>query len=129
MVDCIYIAASALDSRYTRICVASVRDFYPEVPIRLLAGGPLRRGLEEELRRYWNVSTANSPRRNYGWGFVKLETLFRPPGERFLILDSDPVMTGPVLGLADGRHEDLIVDDEVQSPERAKAIYYDWAKA
>jgi hypothetical protein len=129
VVDCIYIAASALDSRYTRICVASVRDFYPAVPIRLLAGGPLRRGLEEELRRYWNVSIANFPRRNYGWGFVKLEPLFRPPGERFLILDSDTVMTGPVLGLADGRDEDLIVDDEVQSPERAKAIYYDWAKA
>ena len=129
VVDCIYIAASALDSRYTRICVASVRYFYPEVPIRLLAGGPLQRGLEDELRRYWNVVTADFPRRDYGWGFVKLEPLFRPPGERFLILDSDTVMTGPVLGLADERDEELIVDDEMQSPERAKAIYYDCAKA
>jgi hypothetical protein len=129
VVDRIYIAASALDARYTRICVASVRYFYPEIPIRLLAGGPLQRGLEEELRRYWDVAIADFPRRDYGWGFVKLEPLFRPPGERFLILDSDTVMTGPVLELADGRDEDLIVDDEVQSPERAKAIYYDWVKA
>jgi hypothetical protein len=129
VVDRIYIAASALDARYTRICVASVRYFYPKLPIQLLAGGPLQRGLEEELKRYWDVAVADFPRRNYGWGFVKLEPLFRPPGERFLILDSDTVMTGPVLELANGRDEDLIVDDEVQPPERAKAIYYDWAKA
>ena len=50
MIDCVYIAASGSDARYTRICVASVRYFYPEIPIRLLVGGALQRGLAAELR-------------------------------------------------------------------------------
>jgi len=129
MIDCIYIAASARDARYTRICVASIRYFYPEIPIQLLAGGPLQRGLAEELHRYWDVEVANLPLGDYGWGFVKLEPLFRPPGERFMILDSDTVFTGPVLKVAVGRGEDFIVDDEHQTPARAKEIYYNWEGA
>ena len=33
-VDCIYVTAAAHDARYTRICVASIRYFYPEIPIK-----------------------------------------------------------------------------------------------
>jgi hypothetical protein len=125
MVDVVYIAASAHDARFTRICVASVRRFYPQVPVRLLVGGPLQRGLESELREYWSVGTAELPRGDYGWGFVKLEPLFLAPGQRFLVLDSDTVMTGPVLELG-GRDADFIVDDEAQSDDNTRAIYYDW---
>lgn len=128
-IDCIYIAASTYDARFTRTCVASVRFFYPHVPIRVLVGGPLERGLADELRFYWNVCLADLPRGNYGWGFVKLQPLFGPPGERFLVLDSDTVFTGPVLELAAEHDEDFVVDDENQSPEGAKQIYYDYVKA
>ena len=128
-VDCIYIAASARDSRFTRICVASVRYFYPDVPIRLLAGGKLQRGLAEELRRYWNVGIADFPRGEYGWGFVKLEPLFQKPGEKFLVLDSDTVITGPVLDWAVSQDADFIVDDEDQPPEKVRSIYYDCDRA
>lgn len=127
--DVIYIAASALDSRFTRICVASIRYFYPDVPIRLLAGGRLQRGLAEELRHHWAVELAPLPAGDYGWGFVKLEPLFGPPGERFLVLDSDTIITGPVLKMAAEHDEDFVVDAEDQSPERAKQIYYDCARA
>src|SRR5437868_14848844 len=96
-INCIYITASTRDARYTRICVASVRYFCPEVPILLLVGGELESGLESELRRYWGVQTADLPRGDYGWGFVKLEALFGVPGQKFLVLDSDTVITGPVL--------------------------------
>ena len=125
----IYIAASPHDGRFTRICVASVRHFYPHVPVRLLAGGPPERGLADELQQYWEVSLSDAPSGDYGWGFVKLEPLFRPAGERFLVLDSDTVITGPVLDLAAEREEDFIVDDEVQPAERAQAIYYDCVRA
>jgi hypothetical protein len=129
LIDCIYITAATHDSRYTRICVASVRYFYPNVTIRLLIGGVLQRGLADELRRYWNVSAADIPNGDYGWGFVKLEPLFRPTGERFLVLDSDTVMTGPVLDLAAKYDGDFLVDDEIQPPQRAKEIYYDCGRA
>jgi hypothetical protein len=126
MVECIYIAASARDARYTRICVASVRYFYPDVAIKLLAGGPLERGLADELRYYWNVGMADLPSGDYGWGFVKLEPLFGPRGERFLVLDSDTVMAGPVLDLCSGSDAPFIVDDETQSEADTRRLYYDW---
>ena len=99
-IDCVYIAASAHDARYTRICVASIRFFYPHIPIRILPGGRLQADLVRELRQYWDVELAElAEEGDYGWGFVKLETLFGPPGQRFLVLDSDTVITGPVLDL------------------------------
>jgi hypothetical protein len=128
-VDVIYVAASAHDGRFARTCVASIRYFYPDIPIRLLAGGPLEPGLADELERFWNVALADLPLRDYGWGFVKLEPLFFPAGERFLVLDADTVFAGKVLELARDRDADLIVDDEVQDEASARRIYFDWIKA
>ena len=128
-VDCVYIAASSTDARYTRICVASIRYFYPEIPIQLLAGGTLQRGLAVELQKYWNVGRAHlSSYGDYGWGFVKLEALFGPPGEKFLVLDSDTVLAGPVLGLWNADGAPFLVDDERQSDDDMKRLYYDWEK-
>jgi hypothetical protein len=126
-VDCVYIAACAGDARLTRICVASVRYFYPDVPIKLLAGGRLPRNLVEQLRRYWGVGLAAIPRGEYGLGFVKLEPLFGPAGERFLVLDSDTVLTGPVLGVW-AVDAPFLVDDETQTESDTRRLYYDWQK-
>jgi hypothetical protein len=128
-IDFIYIAASATDARYTRICVASVRYFYPHSPVRLLVSGRLQHGLTEELGRYWNVRVADLPGKSeYGWGFVKLEPLFGSPGERFLVLDSDTVLSGPVLDVWNDSRAPFLVDDEKQSEADTKRLYYDWEK-
>jgi hypothetical protein len=126
--DCIYIAASASDARYTRVCVASIRYFYPQVPIKLLAGGPLERGLKEELARYWDVGIADVRPGNWGWGFVKLEPLFGRPGERFMVVDSDTVFAGRVLATWLASTADFLVDDEQQSKADLERLYYDWRK-
>ena len=126
--DCIYISASARDARYTRICVASIRHFYPDVPIKLLAGGPLEQGLREELARYWDVRMASTRPGDWGWGFVKLEPLFGPQGERFMVLDSDTVFGGEVLGTWADSSADFLVDDEQQSEADTRRLYYDWRK-
>jgi hypothetical protein len=128
LLDRVYICASTLDSRYTRICVASIRYFYPDVPIRLLAGGRLQRGLAEEVQRHWDVGTADLPMGDYGWGFVKLEPLFGQPGEKFLVLDSDTVLTGQVLDIWNEFPTPFLVDDEEQSEADTKRLYYDWEK-
>ena len=128
MVDRVYISASTLDSRYTRICVASIRYFYPDIPIRLLVGGRLQRGFADEVQRHWDVGTADLPRGDYGWGFVKLEPLFGKPGEKFLVLDSDTVLTGEVLDIWNEFPAPFLVDDEEQSEPDTKRLYYDWEK-
>jgi hypothetical protein len=125
-VDAIYVTASSKDGRFTRICVASIRHFYPEAPILLLAGGALEPGLENELETYWNVHIAALDRGDWGWGFIKLEPLFGKTGERFLILDSDTVITGPVLDIWDAEDAQFVVDDEQQSEADTHRLYYDW---
>jgi hypothetical protein len=126
LVDCVYVAASGLDSRYTRIAVASIRYFYPDIPVRILAGGRLQRRLVEELRQYWDVPLADIPVGDYGWGFVKLEPLFGPPGERFLVLDSDTALTGPILDSWADSDAPFLVDNEEQTESAKKELYYDW---
>ncbi len=124
--DCIYVTASSKDGRFTRICVASVRHFYPEARVKLLAGGPLEEGLVKELARYWDVGIADVPRGDWGWGFVKLEPLFGRPGERFLVLDSDTAFGGPVLETWDASDAVFLVDDEQQAEPDLIRLYYDW---
>lgn len=126
--DCIYIAASTYDARYTRICVASIRHFYPDVVIKLLPGGALEPGLREELARYWDVGVVDTRAGHWSWGYIKLEPLFNSSGERFLVLDSDTAFAGNALAAWGESTADFIVDDEQQSEADTYRLYYDWHK-
>lgn len=125
-VDVIYLAACSRDARLTRICVASIRYFYPDVPIKILAGDILQRGLARELAKYWDVGLADLPEGDYGWGLVKLEPLFGPPGQQFMVCDVDTVFTGRVLDRRDESDAPFYVDNEQQSDADFKRLYYDW---
>lgn len=112
----------------TRICVASIRYFYPDIPIRLLAGETLQHGLAGELHRYWGVDLVDLPGGDYGPGFVKLEPLFGRQGESFLLIDVDTAFSGPVLDLRGGSDAQFIVDKEELPDADSKRLYYDWDK-
>ena len=127
-VDVIYLAACSRDARLTRICVASIRYFYPQVPIKILAGDILQPGLAEELAKYWNVGVADLPVGDYGWGFVKLEPLFGPKGQRFMVCDVDTAFTGRVLEERAKSAAPFWVDNEQLSDADFKRLYYDWEK-
>lgn len=125
-VDVIYLAACSRDARLTRICVASIRYFYPDVPIQILAGDILQPGLAEELAKYWNVGVAKLPVGDYGWGFVKLEPLFGPKGQRFMVCDVDTAFTGRVLEERAKSDAPFWVDNEDLPDADFKRLYYDW---
>ena len=127
-VDCIYLAACARDARLTRICIASIRYFYPDIPIKLLAGGIIQSGLAAEIKKYWNVDLVDLPVGDYGSGFVKLEPLFGPAGHRFMVLDSDTVFVGKVLEHRAQCDALFIVDEEELSDADSKRLYFDWDK-
>lgn len=128
LVDCIYVACSAADARFTRICVASIRHFYPDVPVRLLRGGHVGQRLESELRARWNVEVAGVEEGDFGWGFVKLEPLFGKQEERFLVIDADTILTGNVLDIRDNPDASFVVDDEQASESKIAMLYFDWKK-
>lgn len=129
-VDCIYIGAFGGDPRLTRICLASIRYFYPDISLRVLPGSPLRRNLVKEMKRYWNADVADLPDAglDYGSGFVKLEPLFAPVGERFLMIDADTVLSGPVLDIWREGDAPFLVDEEEQPDNEIKRLYFDWEK-
>lgn len=125
-IDTIYLAASSRDARLTRICVASIRYFYPDVPIKILPGDILQSGLAQELKAYWNVEISNILPADYGWGYVKIEPLFGSKGEKFLVMDVDTVFTGYVLELRAESNALFLVDNEPHTDAEFKKLYYDW---
>lgn len=127
-VDMIYVTSCARDERLTRICVASIRHFYPDVPVQILPGGPIRPGFSAELLKYWNVGMVDLPPGDYGWGLVKLEPLFTPPGRKFMVLDSDTAFAGRVLDVRAESDAPFFVNDEKLSDADSRRLYYDWDK-
>ncbi len=127
-VDCVYVAAGKEDARLTRICVASVRHFYPDIPIRLLRGGCVEQRLILELQAAWGVELADVPSADYGWGYVKLEPCFMRQTHRFLMLDSDTALVGPILDWARESDAPFIVDNVERSPADRIRHFYDWER-
>lgn len=120
----IYIATHKYDMRFTRICVASIRYWYPEIPIYLIKdylNGDFNTG---EIEDVWNVGIFETDRKTFGWGFSKLEPLFSKTSERFLILDSDIVFSGRVLDYLNEFDSDFVVQFENQSESEIERLYF-----
>ncbi len=121
----IVISTCRNDLRLTRICVASVRYWYPEIPIYLICDYGQGLFNTSEIEEKWNVKIFKTAKKDFGWGFAKLEPLFQPERKRFLIVDSDTVFTGPVLDELNKSSADFIVDDETQAADDIKRLYFD----
>jgi hypothetical protein len=124
-IDRVYIAAHRKDLRLTRICVASVRRWYPDIPIFLLKDEVNGAFDSHEIEATWNVRVWPTKDRSFGWGFIKLEPLFDPESHRFLMLDSDIVFLGRVIDALERFDSDFVVQEEIQPPERVPDLYFD----
>jgi len=124
-VKAIYINTYRKDYPFARICIASIRHWYPEIPIFLIkdmGAGDFDTSATEVV---WNVQVMDTGKKTFGWGFGKFEPLFREGRESFLFMDADTVMTGPVLDLVRDMDADFIVDEEVQSAAELAKLYYE----
>jgi hypothetical protein len=122
----IYINTYKYDFHFAAICAASVRYWYPEIPIFLIKDTGSGEFDTIILERAFNVSILQTKRRKFGWGFGKWEPLFDESRHGFLVLDADTAMTGPVLDVINEVDVEFIVDEEIQpSLDRFNEIYYD----
>ncbi len=124
-IDYIIVAGYKHDLQFTRTCVASIRHWYPDIPIYLIKDefyGPYN---TSELTRLFGVKPFPTERKRFNWGMGKLETLFGGPGGRFLVLDSDIVLVGPVLEFLEKQTEDFIVQWEEPTPEFVASHAFD----
>ncbi len=123
-IEHVYVLCHGADLWMARICVASIRYWYPDIPITLLKNqtrldtSPLESGFGVRAR---NVSP-----RWAGSAFAKLELLTRPERERYLYVDADVVFVGRVLDSLAEMGEDLVVATHLETPPDSPAMrrYY-----
>src|SRR5262249_49354692 len=111
-IEGVVISCYPLDLELTRICVASVRFWYPHIPIWLLKDRHYGDFNTHEIEKYWNVQLYPSDQNTQGWGFGKLEVLTGLPRRRIMVLDSDIVFTGRVIDRLEEFDEDFVVAKE-----------------
>ncbi len=108
----IYVTTWKGDFHLAELCIASIRYWYPRVPVTLIKdanGGDFDcTGLLER----WNVDLQPTKIRNFGTGFSKLEPLLEISRQKYLHLDADTLMLGPVLDRLDAADADFIVHPE-----------------
>ena len=124
-IDRVYVNTYRYDHVHLRICIASIRYWYPDIPVFLIKDEASGKFDTSALEKQWKLNVLKTEFSEYGWGFGKLEPLFLPEDHRFLVLDSDTVITGPVLDLVKDIATDFVVDEEVQTDAELRRLYYD----
>lgn len=110
-IDGVVISCYRFDLEFTRICVASIRYWYPNVPIWLLKDHQYGDFSTTEVEKYWNVQLYPAQEK-LAWGFGKLVVMTELPPRRFLFLDSDTAFSGRVLDHLESFDEDIVVENK-----------------
>ena len=111
-IDTVCILCTARDLWLARISAASVRYWSPDVPI-LLVKDPVHGPFDTtEIERASGATSIETLARPCGWGFGKIELLFRFPGRRLFLLDADTVLCGDVVAALNGEGADFVVSEE-----------------
>ena len=127
-IERIYVLCHARDLWLAKISIASIRYWYTDVPVTLIKDRTLGDFNTSEVERCWNISSIALANDRCGLGFAKIELLLRPIRERFLVVDADTVMCGPVLRQLEQFSDDFIVPGRpIDNPRDAsfKSIYFD----
>lgn len=130
-VEAIYLLTHKYYLRLTRICVASIRYWYPDIPIYLIKDKVAGDFSTTEIERSWNVQVFPASAEKFGWGFAHLEPMLEKSGRRALIMDVDIVFVGRVLDALAPYAEDMIVQREDQPPNpsgRFDTLYFSLAR-
>jgi hypothetical protein len=111
-IEHIYIVAQKSDFWLARICLGSVRYWYPEIEVTLLVDPSQGWDPSEAIEEVGTLWHAHSIVAEPAWMryWTKLRALWNRPGERFLLLDADTVLLGPVLETLSAFPEDFIVE-------------------
>lgn len=112
----------------TRILVASIRYWYPDIPIALIKDELLGNFDTIALEKYFNVSVFPMKTKKFGWGFSKFEAFFGEEKKRFLMLDADIIFVGPVLDSLEKFNEDFVVHNEPFTKESLYKYYFNLEK-
>lgn len=123
--DCVYVACHKGDYRYAKICVASIRQWHPDLPITLLTDTYRGNFSTRDTEKYWNVNKRPTSQ-PFGSPFSKLDPLLDAPGKRFLILDADTCLANKLPHeLLDFDADFILQRGFAAKPEDTIPLYFD----
>ena len=95
----VVISVNKSDLWFCRICVSSIRYYYPNVDIFLIKDNLNGEFSTREIEFEWNVRLIEFEKNKFGWGVPKmfLFTDSRFYGKYLFVLDSDIVVLGKLL--------------------------------
>lgn len=127
----IYLVCYKNDVHLARICIASIRYWYPDIDIFLIKDEASGTFDTTFLERYWGVQIAinNTPFR-HGL-FNAMAAFFQDFEGRGLVVDPDIVFAGRVIDILEKESEDFLVNPEyVESSDHPNVFntYYDYKR-
>jgi len=120
----IFVGGYREDVRFTQCCIASIRRWYPAIPITLIKDELAGAYDTSDLERHFQVEIFQTEVKRFGWGMSKLEPLFLSTRERCLIIDSDVMFLGKVLEPLEERDEDFVVASEPHPLSEIRSYYF-----
>ena len=116
----------------TKICIASIRYYYPDAEIYIVKDLLAGEFDTSELEQAMNVQQLDLGHHKYGWSAAKVHLLASTkfPGQRVLSLDCDIVLAGRFLNelYEQTKDADIVVNPDYilqPSEKQFKAHYYD----
>lgn len=127
----IVVCCNKRDFFLAKICIASIRYYYPEINIELVKDIGNGRFSTGSLEKYFNVQVTDLGLPKLGWSGAKFHYLYQNvKGKKVLMLDADIVFTGPFLErlLPVVYSNDYVVNigaDDDPNADWIKDVYFD----
>ena len=94
----IVVCCNKRDFFFAKICIASIRYYYPEIAIELVKDAGNGNFDTKDMENVFNVKLIDLGIKKLGWSGAKFHYLYQmPKGKKVLLLDADIVFTGPFL--------------------------------
>ena len=127
-IEGVVISCYRFDLELTRVCVASIRYWYPDIPIWLLKDRHYGDFSTREIEKHWRAQVYPQREKTLGWGFGKVGVMTELPRRRFLFVDSDTVFAGRVIEHLEQFDEDFIVDRDYAAAMPVEEEFFALAK-
>lgn len=133
----IVIACQSQDFEFTKICISSVRYYYPSIEILLLKDEKNGYFSTKKIEKLFDLKILKLEKSIFGWGNSKILLVLSKLDnkKKYLVLDSDTIFVGPVLSNFSriiNKYDFIVSPETVNSPgdQFFNLLYYDpeWAK-
>ncbi|MDD1443968.1 hypothetical protein MEO93_27235 [Dolichospermum sp. ST_sed3] len=110
----IVVFANRKDFCLTKICISSIRYYYPDVEIFIVKDKLNGNFNTRRLCKAFNIGILDLGRKYYGWGAAKIHFILNKdiPRKRYLCLDSDIIFVGRFLDKLASMQEEFIVNPD-----------------